>query len=67
MHLSLHTLPVDVVYRVLDHLTDIELFLSIANVCQRLNNILHSYYRYQVDKYTKDIRETILVIIIDTY
>lgn len=48
MELSLQTLPIDLIYRILDELTDIELFLSAYNVCKRLNTILDSYKRYQV-------------------
>jgi len=50
MVLSLHILPVEMVYRILDCLTDEELFMSMSNVCQQLNNILDSYPRYQVNK-----------------
>ena len=49
MSLMLHNLPVEMVYRILDHLKDKDLFLSINNVCQRLNTILNSYHRYQVN------------------
>ena len=48
MILSLHTLPVHMVYRILDELDDKALFLSVQNVCQRLNTIINSYRRYQV-------------------
>jgi len=50
MVLSLHILPVEMVYRILDYLTDEELFMSMSSVCQRLNDILDSYPRYQVNK-----------------
>jgi hypothetical protein len=48
MFLSLHTLPVELVYRILDHLADESLFLSCGNVCRRLNDIIDTYHRYQV-------------------
>jgi len=48
MPLSLHTLPVEMVYRILDNLSDGALFLSIYNVSQRLNAIVDSYHRYKV-------------------
>ncbi len=48
MSSSLQTLPVEMVYRILDHLDEIHLFFLINNVCQRLNHILDSYPRYQV-------------------
>ncbi len=46
--LSLHTLPVEMVYRILDNLSKKTIILSMCNVCQRLNNIIDSYHRYQV-------------------
>ena len=45
---SLHTLPVDLVYRILDRADDFTLVVSCRNVCKRLNTITDSYYRYQV-------------------
>jgi hypothetical protein len=48
MFLSLHTLPVELVYRILDHLDDKSLFLSCTNICRRLNDIIDTYHRYQV-------------------
>lgn len=48
MALSLHSLPVEMVYRILDNSDDKTLFLSARNACQRLNAIIDSYYRYQV-------------------
>jgi hypothetical protein len=48
MTLSLCSLPVDMVYQILDHLDNKALFLSVRNVCQRLNIILDSYHRYKV-------------------
>jgi hypothetical protein len=49
MQTSLQTLPIEIIYRILDHLSDNELFMSISNVCQRLNMIIDSYNRYQVN------------------
>ena len=49
MVLSLHTLPVEMVYRILDNLDDEALFLSVQNVCQRLNKIINTYHRYLVN------------------
>jgi hypothetical protein len=48
MFLSLHTLPVELVYRILDHLDNKSLFLSCTNICRRLNDIIDTYHRYQV-------------------
>lgn len=48
MALSLHTLPIEIVYRIFDQLHDAELFVTLQNVCQRLNAILDSYQRFKV-------------------
>jgi hypothetical protein len=48
MTLSLHTLPVELVYRILDNLDDLTLFMACRNICTRLNAITDTYYRYQV-------------------
>jgi len=48
MTVSLHTLPVELVYQIFDHLSEKELFMSTSNVCQRLNSINTCYPRYQV-------------------
>lgn len=48
MTLSLHTLPVELVYRILDNLDDHQIFLSCINVCVRLNVIIDTYDRYKV-------------------
>jgi hypothetical protein len=45
---SLHTLPVELVYRILDNLDDKAIFLSCRNICTRLNAITDTYRRYQV-------------------
>lgn len=48
MTVSLHTLPVELVYCVMDHLDDKAMFLSLRNVCKNLNHIMDTYQRYQV-------------------
>ena len=48
MTLSLHKLPIDILYRIIDNLDDKDIFLSLYNVCQRLNDTLNTYHRYQV-------------------
>ncbi len=48
MHLSLHKLPVYIIYQILDHLEDKTLFLSIYDVCQYLNAVINSYDRFKV-------------------
>ncbi|CAF1411770.1 unnamed protein product [Adineta steineri] len=45
--MSLHTLPVELVYRILDYQTDLTIVISMRNVCQRLNKIVDTYSRYQ--------------------
>ena len=49
MTLTLSTLPVELVYRILDHLNEKTIFWSLRNVCQRLNDITDTYHRYQVN------------------
>ena len=45
---SLLTLPVHLVYHILDDLQPTDIFLSAYNVCSRLNSIIDSYHPYQV-------------------
>jgi hypothetical protein len=47
--LSLVTLPVEIIYRILDHQEDVDIICSMRNVCRRLNTIVDSYHRYQVN------------------
>jgi len=49
MSLSIHTLPIDIIYRIFDFLNGKDLFMSINNVNQRLNDILNSYHLFQVN------------------
>jgi hypothetical protein len=42
-------LPVEIVYRILDHLEIQTILLSCRNVCTRLNTIIDTYHRYQVN------------------
>jgi len=48
MNWSLHTIPVELVYRILDHLDDVTILLTCRNICARLDAITDTYYRYQV-------------------
>jgi len=48
MSLSLEKLPIEIIYKILDYLYDDRLFFNIANVSQRLNQILNSYQRLRV-------------------
>ena len=45
---SLHALPIELVYRILDKLSLYEIVKSMINVCTRLNAIVNSYHRDEV-------------------
>ena len=45
---SFGTLPVYIVYMILDNLWPEDILMSIYNVCHRLNSIIESYHPYQV-------------------
>lgn len=45
---SLCTLPVQFIHRIFDNMDEATLCLSCCGVCQRLNNILDTYKRYEV-------------------
>ncbi|CAF1274868.1 unnamed protein product [Adineta steineri] len=44
---SLHTLPIEIIYCILDNLDRLEILLSFRDVCTRLNAITNTYPRYQ--------------------
>ncbi len=46
---SLQTLPVEIVYRILDHMDNFTMICSMINVCTRVNRIMDTYHRYQVN------------------
>jgi hypothetical protein len=46
---SLHTLPVELVYRILDNLSLGTIVCSMLNVCTRLNGIVNTYHRNEVN------------------
>ena len=46
---SLITLPVELVYRIFDHLDNLALLTAVRGTCTRLNAIVDSYHRYQVN------------------
>ncbi|CAF1461499.1 unnamed protein product [Adineta ricciae] len=46
MH-TFSTLPVEIVYRIMDHQNDETLFCSMQNISRRLNQILSTYERYR--------------------
>ena len=46
--ISLLTLPIELVYRILDKVNDLTLTCSTRNVCSRLNGVIDTYHQYQV-------------------
>jgi hypothetical protein len=46
---SLITLPIELVYRILDNLNRLDILLSVRDVCTRLNAITDTYHPYQVN------------------
>ncbi|CAM4791490.1 unnamed protein product [Rotaria magnacalcarata] len=47
INLSLVSLPIELVHRILDNLDDLTILMSLRNVCSRLNLIIDTYHRYQ--------------------
>jgi hypothetical protein len=45
---SFTALPVELVYRILDKLDTLTIFVSCRNVCTRLDMIVDTYRRYKV-------------------
>lgn len=48
MSYSFLTIPIELVYRILDYLDEIDLIRSVINVCTRLDMIMDTYPRYLV-------------------
>ncbi|UJR29461.1 hypothetical protein I4U23_010673 [Adineta vaga] len=48
---NLHTLPVELIYRVLDHLDMQTILLSTYDVCIRMNTIIDTYQPYKLDNF----------------
>ena len=46
--MSLSTMPIELVYRILDHLKQYNILISAFNVCTRWNSIIDTYQPYQV-------------------
>jgi hypothetical protein len=46
---SLITLPIELVYRILDNLNGLTILFSVRNVCTRLNAIIDTYNERQVN------------------
>jgi hypothetical protein len=53
--MALYTIPVELVYRILDNLDTLTIVLSCRNVCTRLNAITDSYCRYKVKSFDEEI------------
>ena len=47
--ISLHELPIEFIYRILDHLDEFHILCSMKNISLRLNKIIDTYPRYQVN------------------
>ena len=45
---SLNMLPIELVYRIVDHLNHFEMVFAVRNICTRLNELVNTYHRYQV-------------------
>jgi hypothetical protein len=60
---SFLTLPVELVYRILDHLDEVSILWSMWDVCRRMNAIVDSYHRYQVISL---LFQTLIFIIYET-
>jgi len=50
---SLHTLPIDIIYCILDNLNELQMIVSVRDVCSRLNSVVDSYQRYRVRIYNR--------------
>jgi hypothetical protein len=43
------TQSIELVYRILDHLDELTILLSVRNICTQLNVITDAYHRYKVN------------------
>ncbi|CAF5042343.1 unnamed protein product, partial [Rotaria magnacalcarata] len=43
---SILSLPIELVYKILDNLDDYTILCSIRDACKKLNDIIHVYPRY---------------------
>jgi hypothetical protein len=46
---SLRSLPVELVYRILDNLDELTILFTVRNVCTQLRQIIDTYHPYQVN------------------
>jgi hypothetical protein len=45
---SLINLPIELIYRIFDHLNPFDILISVRDVCTKLNTITDTYYPYQI-------------------
>ena len=48
--MSLNGLPIELLFRIFDHLDRTEILLSVRHVNSRLNAIIDAYHPYQVNR-----------------
>lgn len=63
--LSLHTIPIETIYRILDNLSQLDILLSMQNVCTRFDAILNVYYRYQVNAFP--FKANLFIVYVEIY
>ena len=49
--LNLHTLPVELFYRILNYLDDFTIISALSNVCKRVDTMMENYRRYKVNHF----------------
>ena len=59
---SLSTLPIELAYRILDHLQPYNILVSAYSVCTRWNSIIDTYQPYQVNLALSNSRNLSLVV-----
>ncbi len=62
-HASLQSLPVELVYGILDNLNELTILFTVRNVCTRLRQITNTYNRYQVNDFHITISYLVISII----
>jgi len=63
MSLAFHELPIELFYRIFDHLDIKSIYMSCLNVCKRLNNIIDTYDPYKVILILLSVRYVAIKII----
>lgn len=64
---SLSTLPIELVYRILNHLRPYNILMSTCNVCVRLDSIIDTYEPYQVKLIYANSKNLLITCIVDVY